>query len=92
MAYFRGSPSTPGPTPDTVRLPVRNRRHWRIIISRVLADNISLTHELYLDHANQVWAQNIVKKKTLLNPTDYQIEPFLYPGTKVHPLTKQKLE
>ncbi len=88
--YYKGTPSEPGPTPGTRRLPIKNRVHWKVIVSSEVA--LTLTpYELYLDFANQLWVQSVTRKKWLLPLGTYSIEAHVQPGATIHPLTKKRL-
>lgn len=88
--YYKGTPSEPGPTEGTRRLPIKNRAHWRVIVSAEVA--LTLTpYELYLDFANQLWVQSVTRKKWLLPLGTYSIEAHVQPGAVIHPLTRKRL-
>lgn len=89
--YYKGSPSEPGPTPETRRIAIKNRRHWRVVVTAEIAETLT-PHELYLDYAKQVWVQTVTRKKWLLPVGSYSIEAHIYPGAIIHPLTGKKLE
>jgi hypothetical protein len=88
--YYKGTPSEPGPTDATRRVPIKNRAHWRVIVEYDVAEMLK-PYELYLDHANQLWVQAVTGKKWLLPLGTYSIEAHIRPGAVIHPLTRKRL-
>ena len=89
--YYKGTPSGPGPTPETRRLSIKNRAHWKVVVTAEIAETL-IPYELYLDFASQLWVQTITGKKWLLPIGTYSIEAHIRPGSIIHPLTRKRLE
>lgn len=89
--YYKGTPSEPGPTPETRRVPIKNRYRWKVVVSAEVAEMLK-PYELFMDQAKQLWVQSVTRKKWRLPPGNYSIEVFVYPGMKFHPLTGERLE
>lgn len=89
--YYKGTPVEAGPTESTRRLAIKNRIHWRLVVSAEIAETMK-PYEIYLDFASRVWVQNVLGKKWRLPVGEYSIEAHIREGMVIHPLTKKRLE